>query len=103
MNYYLFIGIALLIVIVLTVGFFVKRRRVTSPQQSKTYRLRELIDRGVVYEDDFIQMYLKLLRDEGFLRFFGKQQGRAHIVMTKLMEESTEHKRALADVKARLT
>lgn len=55
-----------------------------------------LIKKGIVYEDDFIEMYMKLIRDEGFLEVFpesARAEAKSHLNF--LVDESTGHKNIL--------
>jgi hypothetical protein len=60
--------------------------------------LRELIKEGIIYEDDFIELYMKLIRDEGFLEYFGAGRGEAEKLLNILTSESREHKKSLVEI-----
>jgi len=65
--------------------------------------LTTFVDQGIIYEDQFIETYLKVLRDEGFMELFGKNQDEARTLLTTMMEESARHKAELEQLKAKLT
>jgi hypothetical protein len=59
----------------------------------------DLIKRGIVYEDDFIILYMKLIRDEGFLEIFpetSREEVKNHL--ETLITESTGHKSVLENI-----
>lgn len=57
--------------------------------------LKILLDQAIRYEDEFIETYLKLIRDEGFMLVFGDKQEQAKEKLNILIEESRGHKQAL--------
>lgn len=61
--------------------------------------LKQLVDAGILYEDQFIEMYFKLLRDEGFMSFFGIKEEDARKLLTVLIDESKGHKADLEQLK----
>lgn len=67
--------------------------------QSKIGELKVLIQKGLIYEDDFIEMYLKMIRDEGFMEYF-PEAGRAFAreKIEYLIKESIEHKEILEKI-----
>jgi hypothetical protein len=64
-------------------------------QDESFQRMRDLISTGIVYEDEFIDRYLKILRDEGFMYVFGENKHEAEILLSTLIEESRDHKNDL--------
>jgi len=60
--------------------------------------LKELIKKGIIYEDEFMELYLKLIRDEGFMEFFGAEQTKAKQLLNVLISESQEHKATLENI-----
>lgn len=64
--------------------------------------LKELIKQGVVYEDEFVDVYFKVIRDEGFMENFGEHKEEALQLLTTMIEESKGHKSLLENVMANL-
>ena len=64
----------------------------------KKEELKELIKQGILYEDEFIVMYAKLLKSERFSAFFKDRQERTKEILNILMVESEGHKRGLERV-----
>lgn len=64
--------------------------------------LRDLLAHGVKFEDEFIETYMKFLRDEGFMLLFGQRQTEAKQVMDSLISESQFHKTSLETIIANL-
>lgn len=62
-------------------------------------KLQELVDTGIQYEEQFSELYYKVLRDEGFGDFFGANQEEAKTILTTLIDESAWHKQALEELK----
>ncbi len=63
--------------------------------------LKTLLDKGVAYEDDFIETYLNVIKDEGFLQYFPDQE-KAKNSLQLLIDESKEHKKTLENIIAEL-
>jgi len=61
--------------------------------------LHDLIDKGILYEDQFIELYLGVLRDEGFMDFFEPHADEARQLMTTMITESGRHKTTLEELK----
>lgn len=61
--------------------------------------LENLIKRGIVYEDDFIVLYMKLIKDEGFLEIF-PEAAREEVkkYMEVLIAQSSGHKKVLENI-----
>lgn len=64
--------------------------------------LHDLVDKGVLYEDDFIAQYLEVLRDEGFMNVFGANKEEARGILTTLIDESKGHREGLVKLKESL-
>jgi len=65
----------------------------------KIEELKTLIQKGVIYEDEFIVMYMQMIRDEGFLAYFPEAgQERAKSLINILIEESRRHKQTLEKI-----
>jgi len=65
--------------------------------------LKSVVDQGIIYEDQFIETYLKVIRDEGFMELFGTNQDEARTLLTKMIEESGKHKEELEQLKTKFT
>lgn len=63
--------------------------------------LKTLIDKAIIYEDEFIENYMKLIRDEGFIKNFEDQE-KAKDLLNILIEESKEHKQTLEDISSQI-
>jgi len=61
--------------------------------------LKILIQKGIVYEDEFIDMYMKVIRDEGFISYFEDKREEAKTFLNTLIRESREHKLILENIK----
>jgi len=55
------------------------------------------IRQGIIIEDEFIQLYLNVIKDEGFLKYF-PDQNQAQTSLEILIKESQEHKQTLEDI-----
>lgn len=88
--------VALALVIVLTA-----RKKPTAPADA-TAQLRDLIKTGVAYEEEFIETYFHVIRDEGFMEHFGPHKDEAKQLLTTMIEESKGHKQLLDNVLANL-
>ena len=64
--------------------------------------MRHLINSGIKYEDEFIDLYMKVIRDEGFLYLFGSNQAKAKELLSQLIQESNEHKQILEKIISQL-
>lgn len=60
--------------------------------------LKDLIEKGIVYEDDFIALYLKVVKDEGFMAYFENKRHEAEGLLNVLISESQEHKQTLENI-----
>ncbi|MCI0479334.1 hypothetical protein L0Y59_02210 [Candidatus Uhrbacteria bacterium] len=65
--------------------------------------LTQLVDQGILMEDEFIELYLKVVRDEGFIDAFGAHADEARTMLTSLIEESRGHKAGLVKLKESLS
>ena len=57
------------------------------------------VEQGIIYEDQFIETYLMVLRDEGFMELFGAHQDEARTLLTTMIRESGKHKVDLEQLK----
>lgn len=58
-----------------------------------------MIRKGIVYEDDFIILYMKLIKDEGFMEVFPetvREEVKNHL--ETLITQSTGHKSVLENI-----
>jgi hypothetical protein len=65
--------------------------------------LQSFVDQGIAFEDEFIETYLKVLRDEGFVGLFGAHQDEARVLLTTMIDESGAHRAALERLKEGLS
>jgi len=98
---YLWILVPILAVVAIAVFFALRRGRPTPPADPKE-QVRELVRTGVMYEEQFIDTYFKVIRDEGFMQNFGSGQEEARQLLTTMIEESKGHKQLLDNVLANL-
>ncbi len=75
-------------------------RRPLAPKESTDplTHMKDLIKQGVVYEEDFITTYFKVVHDEGFMKFFGEHQQEAEGLLNTMIDESTGHKSVLNNI-----
>jgi len=59
--------------------------------------LKSLLNQGIKFEDEFIELYFKVIKDEGFIEFFPDQE-KAKQLLQKLITESQSHKAALETI-----
>jgi len=60
--------------------------------------LKNLLDKGLKLEDEFIQHYMEVLNDPSFSQYFENNQLEAKNIITKLLKESTDHKKNLENI-----
>jgi len=60
--------------------------------------LKELIEQGIAYEDDFVATYMGVLNDAEFLIYFGNNQEKAKALINTLIKESRYHKNTLMNI-----
>jgi hypothetical protein len=60
--------------------------------------LKTLLDKGVLMEDDFIQTYMSVIKDEGFSQYFMEKEKLAKELLQTLIDESTGHKKTLENI-----
>jgi len=61
-------------------------------------QLRELIEQGIIYEDDFVSTYTEVLNNPEFLVFFEENQEKAKTLINTLIKESRLHKNTLVNI-----
>jgi len=64
--------------------------------------LKEDIEKGILMEDEFVDTYYNLIRNEGYMHYFGGYEKQAHDLLHKMIEESKAHKIALLNIKKQL-
>lgn len=74
------------------------RQRRAAARPNTLSETKELLQTGVMYEEEFVTTYLKLLREEGFMPYFGDRQARAAEILDRLVRESTAHKATLENI-----
>ncbi len=57
--------------------------------------IESLIKQGILWEDEFVDTYLKLIRDEEYMEFFGEKKEEAKRLLDIMIAESEEHKKSL--------
>lgn len=75
-----------------------QRIEATDPKE----QVRELVRKGILLEEEFVEMYFKVIRDEGFMQNFGTNQEEAKQLLSTMIEESQGHKQLLDNVLANL-
>jgi hypothetical protein len=65
--------------------------------------MRDLISTGIIYEDEFIDKYFKILRDTDFMDLFGDKKHEAEILFSSMIEESRQHKQDLEGIYEKLS
>lgn len=60
-------------------------------------KLKGLLFDGLKMEEDFIILYMKVIKDEGFLQYF-PDQNKAKQLLQTLIDESKWHKKALEEI-----
>ena len=60
--------------------------------------LKQIIEHGIKLEEEFIILYMKVIKDEGFVQYFDNNQEQATKLLEQLIEESTWHKEALEKI-----
>lgn len=60
--------------------------------------LESLIKQGILWEDEFVETYLKLIKNEEYLEFFGERKEEAKKLLNIMITESGEHKKTLEDL-----
>jgi hypothetical protein len=92
-------GVAVLLVLVFV---FSARKKGEAPPSDPKEQVKELARTGVLYEEQFVETYFKVIRDEGFMSNFGPNQDEAKRLLTIMIDESRGHKQLLENVIANL-
>jgi len=64
--------------------------------------LHTTVDQGILYEEQFIELYLQVMLDEGFMSYFGENEQKARELLVYMIRESKEHKATLDELNAKL-
>ena len=90
-------------VVLAIIGAFVAlTRREKRPPADPLEKLRSEIKKGIVFEDEFVDVYFRVIRDEGFMDYFGPDKEEAKTLLSTMIEESKGHKVLLENVMANL-
>jgi|GEM_PF-3012345 len=81
---------------------FSARKKGEAPPSDPKEQVKELARTGVLYEEQFVETYFKVIRDEGFMSNFGPNQDEAKRLLTIMIDESRGHKQLLENVIANL-
>ena len=71
-----------------------------SPEQRE--KLSQEIEQGIIYEDQFVDTYYNMIRNEGYMFAFGGHKKQAHDLLFNMIEESKAHKISLLNIKKQL-
>jgi hypothetical protein len=64
--------------------------------------LKKEIEQGIIYEDEFVDTYYNLIRNEGYMHAFGGHEKQANDLLFKMIEESKAHKASLQNIEKQL-
>ena len=64
-------------------------------------KLKKLIEEGILLEEEFILLYMKVIKDEGFIQYFPNQNKAKELLQT-LIDQSTWHQDTLNKIKEKL-
>jgi len=98
------IGIIVLIAVAVALvvtAIIALRHRQTTPADPLAH-MKDLIKQGIIYEDEFVDVYYKVIRDEGFMDSFGANKDEARGLLSTMIDESKGHKTLLENVLANL-
>lgn len=97
MNYTLYFIIFLAFLAIAALIFILQRKKKGFHGMEKN-QLHDLIQQGIVYEDDFINTYYTMLRNEGYMHVFGGYEKQAHDLLFTMIQESKGHKASLENI-----
>ncbi|MDQ7814981.1 MAG: hypothetical protein RDU25_04230 [Patescibacteria group bacterium] len=86
------------VVAVLVYWFYFRRSTGPGESSDPLTHMKDLIRQGVVYEEDFITTYFKVVHDEGFMKYFGEHEKEAGELLNTMIQESTGHKNVLNNI-----
>lgn len=106
-GFVMYIEIAIIAGVVLagagiTVAIKKKRSRIQRLSSEDKNFLSKEIEQGIIYEDQFVDTYYNMLRNQGYMFAFGGHKNQAHDLLYKMIEESKAHKASLMNIKKRL-
>lgn len=99
-QYYALGGIAA--VAIALVFMFARPKKPSATPADPKAELKALLQTGVVYEEQFVDTYFHVIRDEGFMDNFGANKEEANRLLTTMIDESKGHKTLLENVLANL-
>ena len=99
------IGIVIILIVAailaVTLAFAWRHRQPTASKDPLAH-MKELIKGGIIYEDEFVDVYYRVIRDEGFMMSFGQYQEEARKLLSTMIEESKGHKNLLENIMANI-
>jgi len=95
---YFAIASVLITVIAVVVKYFKQRGHVKDSSNISKQEIRDLIVKGIQYEDDFINTYFEMLRNDGYMHTFGGYESQAHDLLFNMIQESKSHKMGLEKI-----
>lgn len=60
--------------------------------------LKDLIEQGIAYEDDFIATYLDVLNSPEYIQYFAENEEKAKALINTLIKESRLHRNSLVNI-----
>jgi len=96
--YYTIVTFVVVVAAVAIYLFYLKRPRAAALPDDPLEHMKALIKQGVVYEEDFITTYFKVVHDEGFMKYFGENEKEAFELLNTMIDESTGHKNVLNNI-----
>ncbi|MFA5185707.1 MAG: hypothetical protein WC551_04420 [Patescibacteria group bacterium] len=99
---YVYYILGILVLLALIAVVFSVMSRSVRPETDPLEKITSLIKQGILYEEEFVEVYFKVIRDEGFMENFGENKEEARQLLTTMIEESRGHKNLLENVMANL-
>ncbi len=99
---YVYYILGILVLLALTAVVLSVMSRSVQPETDPLEKIMSLIKQGILYEEEFVEVYFKVIRDEGFMENFGENKEEARQLLTTMIEESKGHKNLLENVMANL-
>lgn len=97
-NLYYILAIVVVVAVAIFLAAYAKWRKTPGQPGDPLEHIHELIKQGIIYEEEFVEVYFKVVRDEGFMGNFGANQEEAKTLLTTMIEESKGHKSLLESV-----
>ena len=60
--------------------------------------LKRLIEQGIVYEDEFVNVYFNVLSEPDFVNYFAEDLEKAKTLLNTMIKESKTHKNILVNI-----